>query len=421
MKNQHQRQRTLSVQREDKKSTNWRVLKPGQAHYLYPWSGPIPVVSVRGSPFELGKEQGAKCRERITKTVADTWSGLVNYLGCNKSDIQGDLSIYSDKIRACHPSFVKEMEGVANGAQVSYDDIVLLNSQINILHERGGTKGLEGLLCSSFVSWGDGTRHGNLVMGHNDDGVRFTDQFLVLLDAAPSEGYRFAIPIMPGYLGYHTVVNETGFCAVGNALECGPQPKEVRKGVPMWTIFRYLAQFVDNVDDGVEFIRNADNGIAGSFLLGDKNGDAVLIHLTPNSIEVIRPKEKDKYLSLTNHAVAESVKKDLLLRTNPSSTYYRYDSLNRAIRKNLGKIDGAAGMEIMSTHYDASVGKEDHPSGNTPCRHYEYESRFAGTCRSAVVEMGKKQLKMYVALGNPCTASWVEYDLSYNGQKKQAA
>ncbi len=412
-------QSTLSEPRE-RENGSWKVLRQEPASYLYPWSGPIPVVTVRGAPYELGRGHGAKCKERISKTAADTWGGLVNYLGCSKSDIVGDLAVYSEKIRDCHPSFVEEMEGVATGAQVSYDDIVLLNAQINILLERGGKKGLEGLLCSSFASWGDGTKKGNLVMGHNDDGVRFTDQFLVLLDAAPTEGYRFAVPIMPGYLGYHTVVNESGFCAVGNALENGPKPEDVRKGVPMWTIFRYLAQFVDNVDAGVEFIRKADNGIAGSFMLGDKSGNAVLIHLTPNSVEVIRPKGRETYLAMTNHALVEGVKKELLLRENPSSTYYRYQSLTRAIKHDLGEIDGLSAMGIMSTHYDASVEKEDHPSGNTPCRHYEYESKFAGTCRSAVIEMGKKQLKLYVALGNPCTASWVEFDLNYKSKPKPA-
>lgn len=414
-----QQQKTVIVKGKEKNGS-WKVLRTGREKFLYPWSGPIPVVSVRGTPFELGKQHGSKCRERISKTVADTWEGLVNYLGCNRSDIEGDLAVYSEKIRGCHPSFVDEMKGVADGAQVSYHDIVLLNSQINILLERGGMKGLDALLCSSFASWGRGTKNGNLVMGHNDDGVRFTDQFLVLLDAAPKEGYRFGVPIMPGYLGYHTVVNESGFCAVGNALENGPQPKEVRKGVPMWTIFRYLAQFVDNVDDGVEFIRRADNGIAGSFLLGDRNGNAALIHLTPNSIEVIRPKEKETYLAMTNHALVDSIKKDLLLRENPSSTYYRYESLTKAIKHELGDIDDTTAMKIMSTHYDVYAGKDNHPSGNTPCRHYEYESRFAGTCRSAVVEMDKKRVKMYVGLGNPCTASWVEFDLNYKGRPAKA-
>jgi isopenicillin-N N-acyltransferase like protein len=389
--------------------------------YLYPWSGPIPVVAIEGAPYELGLDHGTKCKDRITKTVEETWGGLIGYLGCKKSDIEEDLQVYSGKICGCHPSFGKEMEGVADGAGVSYDDVVLLNSQINILHDRAGLKGLEGLLCSAFTSWGNGTKNGSLIMGHNDDGVRFTDQFLVLLDVQPTEGYRFAVPIIPGYLGYHTVANEAGFCAVGNGLENGPQPKDIRKSVPMWTLFRYLAQFVNNVDDAVEFLKKADNGIAGSFLLGDKTGKAAMIHLAPNSIEILRPKASDKYLAMTNHALVERIKKDLILRKNPSSTYYRYDSIQRAIRRDVGKIDAASGMNIMSTHYDASVGKENHPSGNTPCRHYEYESKFAGTCRSAVMELGEKQLKMYVALGNPCIASWVELDMKYNGTKANAA
>ncbi len=373
------------------------------------------MVSVRGSPYELGKEHGAKCKERIPKNVSDTWDGLLHFLDCKKTDIVDDLRFYSEKIGECHESFVKEMEGVADGARVSYDDIVLLNSQINILFERSERKALEGLLCSSFASWGEGTKDGRVIIGHNDDGKRFTDQFLVLLDATPSEGYRFVVPIIPGYLGYHTIANESGFCAVGNGLENGPLRKDIRKSVPMWTIFRYLGQFVNNVSDGVDFLKKVDNGISGSFLLGDKKGNAAIVHLAPNTIDVIEPKNSDSYLAMTNHALTDRIKKDLSLRDNPSSTHYRYQSLKKAIKQNLGTIDSNAAMNIMSTHYDASVGKENHPSGNTPCRHYEYESKFAGTCRSAVIEIGDRQLKMYVALGNPCTASWVELDMKYNG------
>jgi hypothetical protein len=146
------RQRAATISKESKES--WKVIKQKQNSFLYPWSGPIPVVTINGAPYELGLEHGTKCKERIPKTVEETWGGLLEYLGCKKSDIIEDLQVYSKKIRDCHPSFGKEMEGVADGAKVSYDDIVLLNSQINILHERGGLKGLEGLLCSSLTSWG---------------------------------------------------------------------------------------------------------------------------------------------------------------------------------------------------------------------------------------------------------------------------
>jgi isopenicillin-N N-acyltransferase like protein len=388
---------------------------------LYPWSGPIPVIQVSGKPYELGRQHARAASERIRKNVSDTWTFLEKFLGCSKSDLNADLKAYDEKIRQCHPSFANEIEGLADGASVSYDDIVLLSSHINILHSRGGLKGLEGLLCSSFTAWGNATRNGSVVIGHNDDGVRFTDQFLVLLDAVPSEGFRFACPLVPGYLGYHTIVNNSGFCVVGNALENGPRENEIRVGIPMWVIFRYLGQFVSNVKDGIEFLRKVDNGIAGSFLLADKCGDSVIFHLTPNANAVIRPKRKDQnFLTLTNHCLVTELQQHLQLRPRPSSTYFRYSSITKAVKEKVGKIDLDTGSEIMSTHYDTSIGKEN-PSGNTPCRHYEFEGKFAGTCRSAVVDLGKKRLKMIVGLGNPCTATWVEVSMQYSSTRTGSA
>ncbi len=388
---------------------------------LYPWSGPIPVIQVSGEPYELGRQHAKACSERIKKNVLDTWNFLQKFLGCSKSDLNKDLKIYDEKIRQCHPSFAKEIQGLADGAGVSYDDIVLLSSHINILHTRGGLKGLEGLLCSSFTAWGNSTRNGSVVIGHNDDGVRFTDQFLVLLDAVPSEGYRFVCPLVPGYLGYHTIVNNSGFCVVGNALENGPRSNEIREGIPMWVIFRYLGQFVSNVKEAIEFLKKVDNGISGSFLLADKDGDSAIFHLTPNDNALIRPRKGEQdFLTLTNHCLVKRLQEHLELRPNPSSTYFRYSSITKAVKEKVGKIDLNTGSEIMSTHYDASSGKES-PSGNTPCRHYEFEGKFAGTCRSAVVDLGKKRLKMIVGLGNPCTATWVEISMPYSSTRSSSA
>lgn len=391
---------------------SYKLINKSQG-WLYPWSGPIPMVRIRGKPFEMGRQHGTNGRERILKTVEETWVFLEKFLDCSRSEIRSDLKIYAEKIHNCHSSFTEEIKGIAEGAGVSSDDVVLLNSTINILHKRGGLKGLEGLLCSSFTSWGNATKSGLVVAGHNDDGVRFTDQFLVLLDAKPSHGYRFASPLIPGYLGYHTIVNEAGFCAFGNGLENGPVAEEIREGVPMWVIFRYLGQFVDNVEDAVKFLKQVDNGIAGSFLLVDKKKNSVIVHLLPNDNAVIRPKKGSDYLTLTNHCLVDNLKEHLQLRTQPSSTYYRYSSITKAVKDRVGEIGINEGIKIMSTHYDTTK-KKDSPSGNTPCRHYEYEGKFAGTCRSAVVQLGAKNLKFRVGLGNPCTATWIELDMPYS-------
>jgi hypothetical protein len=397
------------MRRRFPKNPPYPILQP-RSSGLYPWSGPIPVVRVEGSNHEMGLQHGEQTRNQIQKAVRFAWATLPKQIKTTKSEILRDLSQYNEKIRDCHSGFCAEMEGIAEGADVSYDDIVLLNSQYNIVLMRGGEKALDALSCSAFASWGSGTRNGDLVAGHNDDGLRFTDQFLVLLDARPDEGHRFCVPLIPGYLGYHTIASEAGFCAFGNTLEIGPKPEVARIGVPMWVIFRYLGQYEDNVESALEFIGRADNGIVMSFLLVDRACNAAIVHLAPDKLSLVRPGKN--YLVLTNHALVDEIKQHLVMRENPSSTHYRYESLRKAVEASLGRIDHRKAIEIMSTHFDASLGR-DNPSGNTPCRHYEYEGKFSGTCRSAIIRLGRKRMKFLVSLGNPCTACWVEVNMKY--------
>ena len=87
------------------------------------------------------------------------------------------------------------------------------------------------------------------------------------------------------------------------------------------------------------------------------------------------------------------------------------------MRARYGKIDTKSGMEILSSHYDSSR-RRNEASEHTPCRHMEFENRFAGTCRTLLATFGpaKKETKVNVTLGNPCYGSWRElkFDASFN-------
>jgi predicted choloylglycine hydrolase len=164
------------------------------------------------------------------------------------------------------------------------------------------------------------------------------------------------------------------------------------------------------VESAVQFLQTINTGTVFSFLLADRDQNAVIVHRSPQNMVVIRP--KGDYLVLTNHALSDEIKPHLVLRQTPSSTHYRFESMQKAVKTRFGKIDDETGIEIMSTHYDTSIG-ETNASGNTPCRHCEYEGRLSGTCRSAVVKLGKRKLTLHIALGNPCTAQWIKTDMKY--------
>ena len=380
---------------------------------LYPWSAPIPLVRVKGNYREMGIQHGQQTKKLIQRAVKHARTSLPSLLNVSMTEILHDVAQYAQNIKQLNKGFDEEIEGLAEGADISHEDIVLLNTQVDTLLVHGGRRALEPLLCSAFAAWGNATGNGYLVAGHNDDGDRVTDQFLALLHARPEVGHDFFVPVIPGYLGYHTIVNDAGLCVFGLGLENGPVREEARIGTPRYIIFRYLAQFVDNVESAVRFLRDVDFGNAISFILLDRERNAAIIHRTAQDAVVIRPKED--YLVLTNHALVDEVKPHLMLRQYPESSHFRFESMNRAVKCRLGKINVRAAIEIMKTHYDASV-KEENPSENTPCRHYEYGGRLSGTCRSAVVKLGRRQMSLFVALGNPCIGQWVEVDMKYKPQ-----
>ena len=370
----------------------------------------MPVVTIKGNHRALGEQHGRQTRKLVQRAVQHLWTTYPSLLKMSKTEISQDLEAYAENIKRLNPGFVDEIEGLAKGASVRVEDIVLLNSQYDMLLMRAGDKSVQNLLCSAFAAWGSATKTGDLIMGHNDDGVRLSDQFLVLLDAKPEVGYHFREPVTPGLLGYHAVVNDAGFGAFGNALEQCPLPSEAMVGTPIWAIFRYLAQFGEDVESAIQFLKNVNSGTVFSFLLADRDRSAAIVHRSPRATVIVRP-EQD-YLVLTNHALSEDIRQHLVLREKPSSTHYRFQSMQKAVKTRLGKIDEKVAAEIMSTHYDSSK-NEINPSGNTPCRHCEYDGQLSGTCRSAVVRFGKRRLAFYIALGNPCTAQWIQTELEY--------
>jgi len=74
------------------KTTAYRIVQLNKGRYLYPWSGPIPVVKVHGKPIEMGLQHGKQMKELIQKTVKDTWDVLPGIIGVTKDEIAREIT-----------------------------------------------------------------------------------------------------------------------------------------------------------------------------------------------------------------------------------------------------------------------------------------------------------------------------------------
>jgi len=381
----------------------WDELREG----LYPWKGTMPVIEISGSSREMGLAYGQKCAP-IVRMISESFiPGLAELVGMQADEIVAEARRYERAIQATTGTqYIDEMKGLAEGAGVEYEQILALNCGWDLLNSLPTPETHPNYMCSSFVAWGSRTESGHLICGHNDDGARFIDQFLVLLVAQPDQGYGFATPIVPGYLGYHRMWNTKGCVILGLALETGCPDDNFEHNLPWWIRFRHLIQNASSSAEMIRMTKEIPPATPMNTIAVDASAGGVLLHETAKHTAEVLPTAES--LVCTNHAINDAIKPHLILAEHPSGTDYRYKTVRRLVDESSGRITLETAKAIQSSHYDSSEGIEK-PGDCTPCAHYEYIGKHAGTVSTVALEIGEESLRASVSLGNPCEGRWIEH------------
>ena len=381
---------------------------------VYPWNSPIPVVYVEGSSSEMGKQFGSATKETLKKIAAFNVPTLDKLLKQSRISRKDHLSNIESVIsRYTESEYLDELNSMAEAAGVTYEDLLLTNTNIDLLYELPNPESHGPLFCSFFGAWGDATTDGSVVAGHNDDGGRFMDQFLVLKIAKPSHGYSFVCPTVPGYLGYHSMVNSTQTYCCSTGIDDIMRNSQVRKdGLPGWTLFRWLGQFSNSAEDAMKRFLSVPNRTCINWCFTSAKQGSRIVEATPKHHAFAKfPNKTKDWIVSAGKTLCSELYPWLARVRHPSTGDYRYESIKKAVEKRYGTIDSDAGVEIMSDHYD-SLRDVVGASENTVCRHMEFAGRWGGTCRSLVVNFQDRKRKdgvkteINVSLGNGCYGYW---------------
>ena len=369
----------------------------------------MPVIQVKGSPKEMGRDYGHQCKPIIQMVAESFVPGLSAMVTLPVDDVIAEAKKYETAIRTfTGECYIDEMMGIAEGAEVDYEKILVLNCGWDLLNSLPTPETHPYYMCSSFAAWGSKTESGNLICGHNDDGARFIDQFLVLLEAHPEEGNGFATPIVPGYIGYHRMWNTQGCVTLGLSLERGCPNDNFEHNLPWWIRFRHLVQFADSSTEILALTREIPAATPMNLIAVDASGQGCLLHETAKHTVTVEPSEDS--LVCTNHAVEDAIKPHLVLAEHPSGTDYRYETVRRLVDEAHGAITLETAKAIQSSHFDASEDIE-RPGPCSPCAHYEYVGKLAGTVSAVALEVKADAVHAQVSLGNPCEGRWIEHEL----------
>src|SRR5436190_9293537 len=93
----------------------------------------FPTVRVSGSPRERGRWYGEATRDRVRVSVDAYRDVFAHYAGWNWEKVTDEALRYVEPVRAFNERYLEEMRGLAEGADVAFDDVLAINTRTEIM------------------------------------------------------------------------------------------------------------------------------------------------------------------------------------------------------------------------------------------------------------------------------------------------
>ena len=133
----------------------------------------LPVISLSGTPFEQGLQHGQRLKARIEHNLAVYYERFKTEVFLERPEVLRRANLYAAAIKEQSPDYYAAMQGVAEGAALSFEDIAALNVRYEILYYEFGVgdqrAGIDG--CTSFAILPSRTANSHLMMGQSWDWI----------------------------------------------------------------------------------------------------------------------------------------------------------------------------------------------------------------------------------------------------------
>ncbi len=348
-------------------------------------------ITVEGGAYERGYQYGSQCAELIQYAAREAFPKLL------KADTPEKLELLKDEAERYQPFIAEhanhlldEMRGLADGAGITWREVLLLQTRPELANARHSRLNLLDHECTTIGVGGSRTQDGHPIVAQNVDMSEELKDLGMVLRIYPDEGPSILTWTLAGVLG-QTGINSAGLGRCGNVLFSGGW----RLGVPTSVLFR-LALEQETVDGVIELCKRVPRAKSNNFMVCDISGNLADIEMTVENQEVIYP-DDDAVLHHTNHychpnLIAEDTEPN---RRGTQARQARLEVLTAESEG--GVIDVDAIMSYLGDH-------ENEPQ--SICRH---GGDGGVTLASCVLAPARSEA--YISLGNPCEVNYERYQL----------
>jgi isopenicillin-N N-acyltransferase like protein len=289
---------------------------------------PCPLIDVSGPPRERGRQYGKAASDRITRGIGH-YSAQLRGLSLDAAAVQGLVREYLPVIERFDAGYVEEMQGIADGAGVPFEDIVLLNARTEIL-KLGARPDLREKLarsedpdgCTGVVALPGATAAGRVVHAQNWDWKKECAETAVVLRIRRDDGPDILTFTEAGALA-RSGFNSAGIAITANYLESDRDYCQV--GVPLALIRRKVLE-QQHLALAMRAVYVTAKSASNNMIVSHRDGVAIDFECAPDETFQVHP---DKGLLVhANHWVSPVA----LAKLRETGVANTPDSLYRDIR-----------------------------------------------------------------------------------------
>jgi isopenicillin-N N-acyltransferase-like protein len=283
---------------------------------------PFPLIEVSGPPRERGRSYGRQAAVRIHLGI-EHYTRQLARSSFDWSSIRALTSDYLPRIEAFEPAYVEEMRGIAEGADVEFEAVVLLNARTEILKLATRPDLRKALAeepdgCTGVVALPTATQSRRLLHAQNWDWKAECAETAVVLRIHRDDGPDLLTFTEAGGLA-RSGFNTAGIAITANYLECDRDYRQL--GVPLALIRRKVLES-EHLALAMRAVYVTPKSGANNMIVSHAGGVAIDFECAPDETFQVRP--EDGLLVHANHwvsPVALAKLRDTGIANTPCTVY----------------------------------------------------------------------------------------------------
>jgi len=340
----------------------------------------------------MGCQIGEACADQIRHSIQNARSlisSAFSGLQLTWEGAQTQARKYLPFAQERFPQYVDEILGMAEGAEVSFDDVMVVNAMEAVTMDA-----LHLTKCTSLAVNEDRTADGHVLIAHNEDWLPEDEQDVFLIHASPEGEPTFLA------MTYGGLLPNIGFNEAGVAQCCDSvYPTDSRIGIPRVIVSRAILAARDP-DEAIRGTLIPHRAAGYNHLIAHESGELYSVEVSARRFAVLYG--EDGFLVHTNHYLDYDMQRVEYEPDELVATRIRYFRALRLLKRT-----------PLHTLKTLQTIQRDHVNfPNSICNHSMDDidpMEREKTVNAMIIDLTAKA--MHIAWGNPCVNPYQTYYL----------